>query len=115
MRQMLSRGIVTVAALVLVVAGAARGQPPADGQAAFDRICATCHGPKGAGDVGPRLVPFTRGNRELLGIVRDGTGQMPAISERDISDEEVVAVADYLRSLTAETGRRVRPEITNRR
>jgi mono/diheme cytochrome c family protein len=79
--------------------GTARAQSGA-GKAAFEHMCAGCHGVEGVGDVGPRLVPFTKSNRELLGIVREGTGQMPALSVRDISDEELAAVADYLRSLS---------------
>jgi len=79
--------------------GAVRAEPGA-GKAAFERICAGCHGAEGVGDVGPPLVPFTRSDRELSAIVREGTGQMPALSVRDISDEEVAAVAEYLRSLS---------------
>ena len=94
--------IVIAAALsVVILADGAEAQSDA-GKAAFDRTCSGCHGMKGAGDVGPRLVPFTRGNRELLGIVREGTGQMPALSDRDITDDEVMAVAEYLRTLTAD-------------
>lgn len=81
----------------------------ASGKTTFDRICAGCHGAEAAGDVGPRLVPFTKSNRELLGIVREGTGQMPALSVRDITDEEVVGVAEYLRSLSRETPSRRQP------
>ncbi len=70
------------------------------GKAAFDRICMGCHGPEGVGGIGPRLVPFNKDNRELFAIVREGSGQMPALSAADISDDEVAAVAEYLRSLS---------------
>ena len=91
---------VTVALLDGVLSGSdARAQSGA-GKAAFERMCAGCHGAEGVGDVGPRLVPFAKSNRELMGIVREGTGQMPALSVRDISDEEVAAVAEYLRALS---------------
>lgn len=90
---------VTVGLFLTVVAAPFASAQSPDGKAAFDRACAGCHGAAGIGDVGPRLVPFTRGNRELLGIVREGSGQMPAISDQDIADEDVVAVAEYLRSL----------------
>jgi mono/diheme cytochrome c family protein len=76
-----------------------RGEEPSLGQRAFERICSGCHGPKAGGDVGPPLVPFHWVDREVLAIVREGNGMMPAMSARDISDEEVVAVAEYLRSL----------------
>jgi hypothetical protein len=44
-------------------------------------------------------VPFTRGYQELLGIVREGYGQMPPISTREESDEEVLRIEAYLKSL----------------
>lgn len=70
------------------------------GQAAFDQVCKVCHGPEGRGDGGPRLVPFNRGYEELLGIVRDGTGQMPPISARELPDEGVAQIVEYLKSLS---------------
>jgi mono/diheme cytochrome c family protein len=82
------------------------------GKAEFERICSGCHGKEGIGEVGPRLVPFTKSNRELLAIVREGSGQMPAISVTDISDENVAAVAEYLRQLTVASQRGAWPEST---
>ena len=81
------------------------GQAPARdatsaGQAAFDRVCKVCHGPEARGDAGPRLVPFSREYEELLGIVREGTGQMPPISARELSDESVADIVKYLTSLS---------------
>src|SRR5438477_2687985 len=73
---------------------------PDRGKSEFERICSGCHGKEGIGAVGPRLVPFTKSDREVLAIVREGSGQMPAISVTDISDENVAAVAEYLRQLT---------------
>lgn len=93
--------VVAAGALVgMVLSPGAVGAQSGAGKADFERICAGCHGAEGVGDVGPPLVPFTRSNRELLGIVREGIGQMPALSVRDISDEEVAAVAEYLRGLS---------------
>lgn len=73
-------------------------QPP--GQIAFERVCKVCHGPEARGDGGPRLVPFSREYDELLGIVREGTGQMPPISVRELSDEGVAQVVSYLKTLS---------------
>ena len=70
------------------------------GQVDFDRVCKVCHGPEARGDAGPRLVPFTREYEELLGIVREGTGQMPLISARQLPDEGVAQIIGYLRSLS---------------
>jgi len=50
-------------------------------------------------------VPFTWSNREVLAIVREGNGMMPAMAVRDISDEEIAAVAEYLRNLSAKSDR----------
>ena len=95
-------------AALLGVRGRAQEPPPPQqdakhaGQAAFDRVCKVCHGPEGRGDAGPRLVPFTREYDELLGIVREGTGQMPPISARQLPDEGVAQIVTYLESLSPE-------------
>jgi mono/diheme cytochrome c family protein len=70
------------------------------GQADFDRVCKVCHGAEGRGDAGPRLVPFTREYEELLGIVREGAGEMPPISARELPDEGVARILAYLKSLS---------------
>jgi mono/diheme cytochrome c family protein len=59
-----------------------------------------CHGPEARGDAGPALVPFSREYDELLATVREGTGQMPPISARQISDESVSEIVAYLKSLS---------------
>jgi mono/diheme cytochrome c family protein len=69
------------------------------GQAAFDRVCKSCHGAEASGDGAPRLVPFSREYAELLGIVREGAGQMPPISVRELPDDSVAAIVAYLKSL----------------
>jgi mono/diheme cytochrome c family protein len=73
-------------------------QPP--GQGDYDRVCKACHGPEARGDAGPRLVPFTREYEETLGIVREGSGQMPPIATRELSDEAVAQIVEYLKSLS---------------
>jgi mono/diheme cytochrome c family protein len=86
----------------------ARKEPPGieqqdarpSGQADFDRVCKVCHGAEGRGDAGPRLVPFTREYEELLGIVREGAGEMPPISPRELPDEGVARILGYLKSLS---------------
>ena len=83
---------------------ASSAQEPRDsnspGQVAFDKVCKVCHGPEGRGDSAPRLVPFDRDYQEVLAIVRDGRGEMPPISERRVSDDEVKQIVDYLHSLS---------------
>jgi mono/diheme cytochrome c family protein len=116
LRRFASAGAVVVAAevLVAVVLLGTAAEPENLGKTAFERICSGCHGDKGAGDIGPRLVPFTWSNREVLAIVREGNGMMPAMSARDISDEEIAALADYLRSLSAKSDRDSAPKSTSR-
>ena len=76
------------------------GDPVSAGKAAFERVCQACHGPEARGDAGPRLVPFSREFDEVLGIVREGAGQMPPTSSRQLSDEGVAQIVAYLKSLT---------------
>jgi mono/diheme cytochrome c family protein len=79
---------------------AAQQDPVHPGQEDFDRICKVCHGAEARGDAGPRLVPFTRDYEELLAIVRDGSGQMPPISARELADEGVARILAYLKYLS---------------
>ena len=71
----------------------------ASGADAFQRVCQPCHGPDGKGAVGPALVPMTKGAAEVLGIVREGTGQMPPISTRELTDEEIARIVEHLRTI----------------
>lgn len=76
------------------------GGSKSSGLAAYDRVCHVCHGPEGRGDAAPRLVPFDRSYEELLAIVRDGRGQMPPISAKRLTDEEVAQIIGYLKTLS---------------
>ena len=118
MKQLCAMAILASAALLevegrrppqqmIAVEESKKEHPPAQGQSAqhpgqadFDRVCKVCHGPEARGDAGPRLVPFTREYEELLGIVREGTGQMPPISARELPDEGVAQIVAYLKSLS---------------
>lgn len=95
-------GAMLCAATLFAVVGRAHGQPDGieAGRTAFARVCQRCHGVEGRGDAAPRLVPFSREYDELLGIVREGAGQMPPISTRELSDENVAQILAYLQSLS---------------
>jgi mono/diheme cytochrome c family protein len=80
-------------------AAAAPAADSVSGQAAYMLTCAMCHGRTGGGAEGPALVPMVRETEELLAIIREGRGEMPPMSARDVSDEHVSRIAEYLRTL----------------
>ena len=84
-----------VGLLAAVPAARAQEHP---GQAAYEKVCATCHGPEGAGGLAPALAPLSYDADYVLAIVREGYGQMPPISARELSDEEVAQATEYLRA-----------------
>jgi mono/diheme cytochrome c family protein len=93
---------VQTAVLLLVIASLSRAamaqEPP--GKAVYLRVCAVCHGADAMGKTGPALLPFDREYLEVRGIVRDGRGEMPAVSPADVTDEELVQIVAYLKKLT---------------
>lgn len=96
----------TPAARAAIVAYLSESRPwtgAATAEKAFVKAgCAACHGPKGRGGdpVAPALMEsaetFTR--LELLAVIRDGKGTMPAW-KKVLSDKEIEALADYVSSL----------------
>ena len=93
----LRRGRTTTAARAPEAAVA----PDQPAEQAFARVCRACHGEQGRGGLAPGLIPMTRSANDLLAIVREGIGQMPPISARELSDAETLRIAEYLRSLGA--------------
>jgi mono/diheme cytochrome c family protein len=85
-------------ALTSIVAASFQNEP-LPGKAHYDRVCAGCHGPTAQGDAGPGLLPMTMDYDELLARVRQGGGEMPAISKEKLGDEQVKLVLEYLKSL----------------
>jgi mono/diheme cytochrome c family protein len=71
----------------------------ADAATAYDTVCQPCHGRQGRDGIAPALVPMTRTANEVLAIVREGIGQMPQVSTRELSDQQVLQIVEYLRSL----------------
>jgi quinoprotein glucose dehydrogenase len=83
---------------LLLLAGVPAAQ---SGRDAYTRSCAACHGDRGQGRLAQALVPFTRSSEDLLRVVRTGAGNgmMMAFSAADVSDADVRAIEQYLRSL----------------
>src|SRR5262245_25148414 len=88
-------------AVLSVMSGAGmtsqKDAPP--GKVPFERVCATCHGPNAEGAQGPKIAGIEIEYEEFLAKVRHGGGEMPAISQSQMTDEEVKQVFDYLQSL----------------
>ena len=93
--------VLVVASIVLagVASRAARAQANI-GKMVFDQACASCHGSDATGSLGPALVPFELSDQDLIAVVRAGGAQMRPMASRDIADDDVRAVAVYLRSLS---------------
>ena len=61
--------------------------------------CASCHGPSGRGGTAPSLVPFQWSDAQGLKLVREPECDMPAIPASELSDEAVIAIFDFLKTI----------------
>ena len=86
--------LVTAAPLSAAAQDHAGAQP-------YRQVCQLCHGSAGRGDIAPALVPFGFDEEYVLAVVREGYGQMPPISRRELDDDAVRQVAGYLEALTS--------------
>ena len=93
MRVVLACGV----ALVAVLDAASAQEHP--GARSYAKVCQACHGPQGQGDLAPPLVPMPWETNYVMAIVREGYGQMPLISTRELDDQEVAQAVAYLRSV----------------
>ncbi len=74
-----------------------------DGATVFARSCAGCHGSDGGGGVGVqlsegRVVEHYPDIADQIDVITGGRGGMPAFGQR-LSEAEIQAVADYVRTL----------------
>lgn len=90
--------LVIVGILAVNGEGAAQDHP---GGEPYRQVCQLCHGERGRGDIAPALVPIGFDTDYVLMVVREGYGQMPPISERELSDDDVRQVVAYLESLSS--------------
>jgi mono/diheme cytochrome c family protein len=78
--------------------GAGGGAAPADGEVVFTDSCGSCHTLSAAGTsgtTGPNLDDTSLDAAGIEGIVREGSGSMPAFGEQ-LSDAEIAAVAEFV-------------------
>lgn len=69
-----------------------------DGEAVFTDTCGSCHTLSTAGTAGtqgPNLDETALDAAAIEGIVRDGSGEMPAFGG-ELSDDEITAVAEFV-------------------
>jgi len=95
--------------VVFLVLPAANAGEAKDGKAIYDKLCASCHGPDGKGN--PAMVKAMgekglniatketaeKKDDELLKVIAEGRGKMPASKGLNKSDQK--QVLDYTRSL----------------
>jgi quinoprotein glucose dehydrogenase len=102
--------------LLLIGLPVQSGQDLTQGRTAYERSCAACHGDRGQGRLAPALVPFTRSFEDLRRIVRTGAGNgmMAPFSVADVSDADVRAIEQYLRSVKPEAAAGAEPSAERR-
>ena len=93
-------GVVFAAAGLPGLAAPAAAVQDHPGAEPYQRVCQLCHGAGGRGDIAPALVPLGFDAEYVLAVVREGYSQMPPISTRELTDDEVRQVAGYLDALS---------------
>ncbi len=75
------------------------------GKMTFDGVCATCHGDRGQGLVGPKIDqnPLMGDRRGLVTLLENGRGKMPAVG-KDWSDAQLNALLTYAKQEFAPKG-----------
>ncbi len=97
------RTAIAAAALLLTAVAPASAQSEEGKQAYSEGGCVMCHGPRGRGADGPRLVPLGRTSEGLARIVREGLGEMPPLDTDLLSDEGLDLIYEYLMALSGDT------------
>jgi mono/diheme cytochrome c family protein len=107
----LVRSVALAAALIaLSIAGPAAQAPApappgnaATGKALYTKnTCFFCHGTAGQGGLaGARLAAVARNTQSFIRYVRRPSGQMPAYTEKILSDQDLADIFAYVRDLPA--------------
>jgi mono/diheme cytochrome c family protein len=61
--------------------------------------CGSCHGADAQGGVGPLIGPPPGTMAQFVTSVRQPTGQMPAYSDKQVSDQELTDLYTYLKTM----------------
>jgi len=74
----------------------------ADGAATYKAKCAGCHGPDGAGKVGPALKGTSLSSDQIVALLTKGNDAKKAPHKKEISGvtpDDAKAVADFVKTL----------------
>lgn len=88
--------------IVVITAAVAVPAFAADGAATYKAKCAACHGPDGAGKIGPALKGTSLSADEIVALLTTGNDAKKAPHKKGISGlsaDDAKAVADYVKSL----------------
>jgi len=81
-------------------AGAAAPGNSDNGKMVFtSQNCGSCHGADAQGGVGPLIGPPPGTMAQFVVSVRQPTGQMPAYSDKQVSDQEIADLYAYLKTM----------------
>ncbi len=86
----------------LVFGTALFAQQQSGGETTFKTKCAACHGPTGEGKIGPALKNTKVGEDDIVLVLSKGKDGMKAPHSKpmtSLSDEQIKAVAHYVKSL----------------
>lgn len=90
--------------LASCASGSTASGPDGAGKDVYNANCVACHGVGGGGGTGPRLIGIAdrMSEEQEIATITDGVAgtAMPAWGGR-LSADQIKAVADYTRSLTA--------------
>lgn len=108
-RQLVSVLVSSGLSLLIVSSGIAAEAK--GGEATYERLCRSCHGPDGKGNpamtklFGEKAINIAtkettmKGDDNLLNVITEGRGKMPA-SGKGLSKQEQKDLLGYVRSLT---------------
>lgn len=75
-----------------------------EGLKVYENNCLSCHGAEGSGGHnGPNLQDINMDKEQIIKQIKNGSGNMPGF-EGTLTEEEIKAVTEYIRSLSEEEG-----------
>ena len=93
---------VCIGSFILAMSLCALAVVRADGsrdESLYAEKCSSCHGPAGRGGAAPSLVPFQWSDSQGLRLVREPECDMPAIPASELSDEAVIEIFAFLKTI----------------